>query len=156
MANTFFGVPIEGDITPGHMSAPQLPDEDLGAMIQAIFSHEDVEGIRWYQCTPYFNDGDACVFRSFGAYVRIADQFPRGGDYEDGYLSRWDNQLAGGKDYEIPALQHPRHPVADSVAALDEALTAGSFDHFLLKTFGDHATVTMTRDKVEVEFYEHD
>ncbi len=45
-------------------------------------------GFRWQQYTPYFNDGEPCVFRVYDLECRVANAEP--GEDEDGWLSEWD------------------------------------------------------------------
>lgn len=39
---------------------------------------------------------------------------------------------------------------------LEKAVEGGEFDHVLFELFGDHAAVTVRRDGIEVESYDHD
>lgn len=99
----------------------------------------EAEAFRWSQYTPYFNDGDPCVFRVNQPYVKIGDE---GGDSDDGYREEYD--FENGSD--------ERNRLQDMEGMLE------SCEDVLQITFGDHCQVTVWRDKnvAEVEDYEHD
>ena len=88
----------------------------------------DVYGVRWTQYTPYFNDGDPCVF-SMGA----VSVFPTQADFED-----------DDDDYEFES--YGEEPETSLSRAED----------ILKSVFGDHSRISVTRDSMEVEEYEHD
>jgi hypothetical protein len=100
-------------------------------------------GVRWFQYTPYFNDGDECVFGLHGA------EFSVGGDYE--YLSTW-------KDYFDKATGLDKNGLTTKQVEtlLDFESNLGSIEEMLKIAFGDHAQVTLTSDGIETEEYEHD
>lgn len=105
---------------------------------------------------------------------------------EDGFVESGDVRFEGGKEYkwvEVPLTQaeidankaryrystqttrhekvatgvtYERHPAYGAIVDLEHALEGGEFDNVLLEAFGDHATVTVTKDGIDVEFYEHD
>ena len=88
----------------------------------------DVYGIKWTQYTPYFNDGDACVFGLGSVSV-----FPTKKEFEDSENS-WDYESYG---------EEPQ-------------TSLNKIEDILLSVFGDHAEVSVTREKIEVEEYSHD
>jgi hypothetical protein len=62
----FLGIPIDGDIQYAESKVPQRPLEDLAPIMQAVLDDESVKWFGWRQYTPYFNDGEPCVFRVCG------------------------------------------------------------------------------------------
>jgi len=111
---------------------------DGKAMLQKHFleffeKFPEAEAVRWTQYTPYFNDGDACVFgvNEF-TYKKVGDS--EGGDYEDGFHDSY------GKD-------RPEFMKTKLGAIPSDVLEA---------VFGDHVQITATRDGFAVEEYEHD
>jgi hypothetical protein len=75
---TFFGIPVKGE-HPGYYterrSVPQKSAAELKATIDAIFATGIVDAIVWHQYTPYFNDGDPCVFHmSLNGFVFKSSQ----------------------------------------------------------------------------------
>lgn len=66
---TFLGMTIEGSIYHGDPQVPQLSKEVFQSMLKAVLDHDEVLGLTWTQYTPYFNDGDPCVFCANDVYV---------------------------------------------------------------------------------------
>ena len=98
----------------------------------------EAEAFRWTQYTPYFNDGDPCVFRVNSPYVKIGEE---GGDDDEGYLEKY--------DFEDDTKRNRMQEVEDMLNSCEDVL------QYL---FGDHCQVTIWRDKNEatVEEYDHD
>lgn len=172
MTMTFLGIPVEGDITKSGRVA-QRPLEDLAPIMQALLDDEGIARFGWRQYTPYFNDGDACVFSARGVWAaRPEDLDPEDpdtidtGELDIDYGSRlggyeggeWVpdpenaplNKLVGAR-YEGP--DQARY---DRCRLLSQAIESGRFDDVLLDAFGDHAEITVTREGITVESYEHD
>lgn len=164
----FLGIPVEGDITQGASRVEQKPIEELQPILQAVLDDPAVIEFGWRQYTPYFNDGEPCEFSVHSAWVRTdADK-----DVEDDYELELDGHHPGigwvegiwGPDPAQPAREkrigekftgrdRSRY---DRCQALRGAVECGQFEHVLLEAFGDHATVTVRRDGIQVEFYDHD
>ena len=87
----------------------------------------EVDKIQWTQYTPYFNDGDACTFG-----VNKPDFILDDGNV----VSSW---YGDGKKY-----------VTDSLRALF------GFELLMESVFGDHVEVTVTRQGIEIDEYDHD
>lgn len=104
----------------------------LEEQAKAIFAkYPELETFGWTQYTPYFNDGDPCVFGAIVDYPYIND--------DDSGFAR-----ADGKRWEERAMWD----VAEFLRVLDN-------DTFR-DMFGDHALVTVSRDGVTVKEYSHD
>lgn len=89
----------------------------------------DVYGVKWNQYTPYFNDGEPCVFR-----VGTIATYLNKEDFENVDKDIWEFEVYG---------EEPE-------TSLNEV------EDILLAVFGDHAQVSVTREKIEVEVYDHD
>lgn len=87
--------------------------------------------------TPYFNDGEACVFGVHDFTFRLATATGDEGDYEDGFCYAWDWE--GAK----------RESLKDFARAVTDK-------DVMLSVFGDHVTITATRDGFDVDEYSHD
>lgn len=97
-------------------------------------AHPTVTKVRWTQYTPYFNDGDECVFTVHA-----------------------DCELAFGDDDELQDAWDRKD--RDAVAPIYKAarqLVDGVPDEVMEAVFGDHAEITATRDGFDVEEYQHD
>lgn len=138
---TFAGRPIEGDICKGNILPDQKPESEFTDALNKLLSTEGIEFIKWSQFTPFFNDGDACVFGVQDARVRLIDASDEDSDYDDGTLDRY--SLEDGI-------------VKTELKAFQKVLDSGAHNVLLGKLFGDHAEVTATKEKFVVESYEHD
>lgn len=99
----------------------------------------DAEAIIWQQYTPYFSDGDACVFSVGHPVVRLSNT-DEDADYWD-----LDGQNLTKKQQEA----------LDDVA---ELISASEMEDALLDIFGDHQEITydIETGKFEQEDYDHD
>jgi hypothetical protein len=163
MTTNFLGLPIEGDIVRPTSAKPQRPMEEFAPILQAALDDPTIIEFGWRQYTPYFNDGDPCVFGAHGVWVRTSDDV----DVEDLYDLEVDyNHPTLGKrpstynretqEYETGDYEGPDEARYDRCQALHEAIDGGEFYAVLLQAFGDHAEVTVRRDGIKVDFYEHD
>lgn len=119
--------------------------------IKSYFAkHAEVQAVQWRQFTPYFNDGDACVFSIMGATVLLSDANEDDGDYGDGFIDSWSWK------YQAEKAKKPTPPAALDLEKIDTLLKQGQ--DAMLATFGDHVMVTIRRgsDQAEVEAYSHD
>jgi len=117
---------------------------------QAIFErHPELTVIKWTQYTPYFNDGEECVFSVNEFNISNATDVENvsawgdyDGDEEDVFVaSKWDDR-AEKKYADVWELE------AFAQSSIGEDLFRDIFDN--------HVTVIATRDGIEVEEYEHD
>lgn len=160
---TFLGLPVEGDITEGDKREKQRPLEDLQPILQALLDDEGIIEFGWRQYTPYFNDGEPCTFRAYGTWVRTVvdadtdDRYELEVDYNHRSLGKrpktWNHAT---KSYDYGAYEGPSEARYDRCHKLDRAIDGGEFLDVLLGAFGDHAEVTVRRDGIQVEFYNHD
>lgn len=96
-----------------------------------------LQAVKWTQYTPYFNDGDACVFGVNEWSVRFETTPENAGWNEDGFEDvPWKSPDAKWKI------------LAEFEGAVPESV--------LLATFGDHVEVTATREGFQVDEYSHD
>jgi hypothetical protein len=156
---SFLGIEIKGDIK-SNRSTPQRPKEELAPIVQAMLDDPRVVEFGWRQYTPYFNDGDPCHFRSYGAWVRLDSDSDDAEDYE---LSLEERDDLGerpvkwvGNERHVGAYEGPDEARHDRCDALYRAIDSDEFDDALLELFGDHAEVTVRRDGIQVDFYEHE
>lgn len=147
----FLGIPVEGEIVRGNKRAQQRPLEDLQPVLRTVLDDSRIEAIRWRQYTPYFADGDPCVFSAYGVSVRPIGGDDEAGDYGDGFLDSWSFKYHGDKDGTPEYLE-----LYELTKELDQLIGGGAFDDVLLEAFGDHAIITVTRDKIVIDFYNHD
>lgn len=164
MTATFLNLPIEGDITRGTAAKPQRPLHEFQAIVAAALTQEGVTEFGWTQYTPYFNDGEPCVFGVHGLGhvvvdgVENEDGFPGYGDEEKRVMGEQPRRYVSGEGW-VPSGPYvgPNQARYEALVALDGALSGGEFDVVLLELFGDHAEVRVVPgDAVHVEEYSHD
>ncbi|MGR6922619.1 hypothetical protein ACU635_50910 [[Actinomadura] parvosata] len=161
---SFLGIPVVGDINEGGKRPKQRPIEDLAPLMQAVLDDPTIVEFGWTQYTPYFNDGDPCVFGVRGEiWVRtVTDQ-----DVDDKYeleVSRYGGHPSlgergrtwSGSTYVEKPYEGPDEARYDRCLALNDAIEGGEFLDVLLDAFGDHAEITVRKDGIQVEFYQHD
>lgn len=99
--------------------------------------------VRWRQYTPYFNDGDECVFSIGEKYFNLGATDQESGDYEDGFSSLWSTEakaLSAEAQTALKTFSRNLNDISD-----------------LLKTaLGDHAKVTLSATGIEVTEYDHE
>lgn len=123
--------------------AKQVMEQAFQDVSKELFDqHPTLKAFRWNQYTPYFNDGDECVFDARTTYpdLRFTDTDEEAGEMGDGFLGEYD--LTGDQEKTFKAV----------VEFLRQ------FDNDDYKNmFGDHCQVTVERGKkIEVDQYDHD
>jgi hypothetical protein len=110
--------------------------------------HPLLSEIHWTQYTPWFNDGDPCVF-----HTHDIDYTFDGTEYEsyDDPGKKWDRVGQKYVSVQIPA------PLSAAYLAIKELYAQfSSAEEVMQQVFGDHVRVTATRDGISVDEYEHD
>lgn len=124
---------------------------DLKDVMKELFATiPDIKTIYWTQYTPYFMDGDECVFSINDILVSnsvkaIADY--AGDDLGDDDLWAEDANNVS-KDY-IPNKEHRK-------TLKDFSSTIHKNQSLIKEIFGDHVKVIGTRNGFKTEEYEHD
>jgi hypothetical protein len=168
----FLGIPVEGEIAEGSTRVEQKPIEELQPTLEAILNDETIVEFGWKQFTPYFRDGDPCEFGINGVWFKTiedAENLERWevGEVEFDYYEldfdmhsslgkihgHWDEEQ---RKYVEDSYEGPDESRYRNCKALNNALMSGAFENILIDAFGDHALITVRRDGIEIEFYEHD
>ena len=131
--------------------------EKLTEILKSYFDADpECNRITWTQYTPYFNDGEECIFGvnrpDFFSRVEPDDEDA----YEEGDLllpySYHDGQVY---DYSIK-----NYRLANELelqrGKLSNLLQSSGVQSVLKLTFGDHAKVTVTREGITSEEYDHE
>lgn len=103
----------------------------------------EVAAVRWEQYTPYFNDGDECVFgmNDFDIKLDMVGSLKEDSEYEDdGWIKSWDAKKGS--------------VAANAINYLNEAFE--DCEEIFKSTFGDGYEITATNDGFEVVEYDHD
>ncbi len=132
--------------------------------------------IAWTQYRPYFNDGDLCVFSSqfTEPSLNSLKDIEDGTAVEYGYENGEDFNVKSGPTLGWGANERPNPDFDPQYEACNKAVqefcsliagdetrsysdaTPTTFDSALQQLFGDHAQITVTREGIEVDHYEHE
>lgn len=111
-----------------------------------------VKAIIWNQYTPYFNDGEECVFSVndptyTNAEGEDLDDISSWGEYEGEKddIWTWEGWGSAPEGIDIKPLQE------FSAIVCSEAMT-----DVMRAMFGDHVTIRATKDGFSVDEYDHD
>lgn len=129
--------------------------------IPFLEKYPEIKRLSWTQYTPYFNDGEPCVFSVgdlFG-FLDIEDEC----DYE-GSLPIYDWYFNEEKDYQKKFMDQMREmfgsvekvkELSNDFKSLQKAFNKIPED-IMEQIFGDHAKIIVTKDGLDVEEYDHD
>ena len=105
---------------------------------KAFFAkHPSVYALRWAQYTPYFNDGEPCVFRVMEAEFCTEE----GAEFHGSWGSAYD------------ALSDE---IRTDLGTLTGHLQSDELEPVLLAMFGDHVEITVTAEQISINEYSHD
>lgn len=100
----------------------------------------------WAQYTPYFNDGDECIFHTHGLGIWFTDDKESDDNFYEHEFSTWSLK-------EKP----PDQWTVNEKAGMAVTEFFKNFrDEDLKEMFGDHIKVFVTKDGIEIEEYSHD
>lgn len=134
--------------------------KDLQKQLETAFKlffekHPEVATIHWVQYTPYFNDGDECVF---GVHELYFTKTPW--NELENYWGEDDEGLISEKYWDNVTRKYVINPDLSSDLAEDMnkfAKVFGSLDDDIHRAaFGDHVWVMAHKDGFEVTNFHHD
>ena len=143
-------------------------EEDFkGWFVEFFALYPFITTIRWVQYTPYFNDGDACVFGIQEPELELSASWVAanpginlsGSGYPKMAQDEEDDEAEDEKSlildtYVFTKDQGKAYPdMRDAVKAIEELFKA---EDILRHVFGEHVEVVVTPEKIVVEEYEHD
>jgi hypothetical protein len=127
-----------------------------------------ITAVVWTQYTPYFNDGDECIFAvnspTFTNAPKEDLDYINYGEYDGENESVWaaDNLqyvMECDRDYWKETKEKILSGGAidiNSCQTLEKMLGSGEMDDIMREMFGDHVKVILTRDGIEIEDYDHE
>lgn len=131
--------------------------DNLGKVVAAVLSKSNkIDNISWTGYTPYFNDGEECLFSTtFGDFevnIDPHEQYPAGtATFLDKEAYDWSKTPS-----RFPNPEYDLHEVA-VMAELNKVLAPLNNNDLLKDIFGDHVWVTVSKSGVvNVKEYEHD
>jgi hypothetical protein len=122
-------------------------EEAVKELFKELFDkHPQLESVTWRQYTPYFNDGDPCYFR--------VGEFEANFDGEDYDEEEDEEEEVVEEEAPEEVVEEPvdYDAINDAVYELADELPEEVLEH----VFGDHVTITATRDGFDITEYEHD
>jgi hypothetical protein len=163
----FCGIPIKGNVY-RNVDTQQLTQAQYEELVRPLLADPKVHNFGWTQYTPYFNDGETCYFGVRELWLRTVkdtageadDEFA---DYDDQYgVSYGAHPALGHLDWDSTDTRQ-RAEVAPGyeqtavhAQALADAMDNGSLNAVLMALFGDHAEITVHKDRITVDEYSHD
>ena len=121
--------------------------------------YPELESFSWSQYTPYFNDGDTCIFSANTSYIKINDEYAEDSNWiNKNNVVDWGKWNNSTKVYE-GRVEEPNNLYNEKLAnAHDEIVNFLSYfdDDFYLSKFGDHAEIIITKDSLTIEDCDHD
>lgn len=125
-----------------------------------IFSkYQQLESFGWTQYTPYFNDGEACIFYANTDYLIINGEYAEDSNWfnKENVINwgQWNRDL---KIHEGRVEDPNTNYNEELVNAYNEIVSfLSNFDNdFYLSKFGDHAEVIVTKTGVNISDCDHD
>ena len=107
--------------------------------------------IKWTQYTPYFNDGDTCEFGVYDWYISNGDPalVSAWGEYDDGSDDVPDEIFVYDSYYD-------KTKKYIDIWDLEKFAGTEIGSDVFYSAFGDHCRVTVTREGIDVEEFDHD
>ena len=112
-----------------------------------------VTALLWTQYTPYFNDGDTCIFSVNDVHFTNAE-----GDELDN-VSVWGEYE--GEDENVWVESYAKYLASKegvdvtSCDFISDMIQSSEMEDIMKEMFGDHVSVIVTRSGIDVEEYEH-
>lgn len=120
------------------------------AVQQFFVDNPDVQLITWTQYSPFFNDGDECVFSV--NEVMCTNATEEECDNIGGYDIELSEEAEQAGKWVHPEWKHER-----DIPGFDELSSFISQNEDLMEElFGNHAQIIITRDGIQVDEYDHD
>lgn len=104
-----------------------------------------VKSFSWTQYTPYFNDGEECVF-GVNDYFQV--ELEDGTELEEVCDNPYWRQRKIDAGEELT--------LEDNLGVALSELVGGIDDDTMKSLFGDHVRITVNREGIDTEYYEHD
>lgn len=177
MTKNFLNIPIDGTVYNVPEKPNQLSAEDfLENVINKVLEDDRILGFKWDQYTPYFNDGDTCVFsvhypsfkikgleqhkgedsyrdgQGWASYYDITSSYNRVGETVDENDALLNNVIGfkgsswAGKDRVEILYFGPDEAFFDLLVSISESMESGKYDSILMKSFGDHCEVELVKN----------
>lgn len=138
------------------------------AFLEFFDKNPNINAVMWNQYTPYFNDGDECVFSVTGPRFTNAkdddlNDISSYGEYEGENETIWVTDGTSELTSDRPYYKKTQDKVAasggvdiDSCIFLEKLFLDDAMEEILKALFDDHNHIIATRSGFDVSEYEHD
>jgi len=139
----------------------ELQAEFSGALTELFDAYPFVKSVGFTAYTPYFNDGDTCEYSvnhdycDFNGYGEYVDNNGKGEGENILQLAKENIYVKVGGSYKQQPNPDFNPLYKEAVDAFREALAVVDDDNWE-EMVGDHVKVTITRDGIETDEYDHD
>ena len=150
-------------------------------LIKKIFENKNIKSIYWTQYTPFFNDGEECIFRVNDLCCVVNDDFAKIEDRYNNFIGNnstrrqsaffyfIEEERENGKEesFKLEIKKYSNISILKNVnefakeeknmetiflmSKLSELMNIEYFEKILLDTLGNHIKVTITNDKNDME-----
>jgi hypothetical protein len=118
-----------------------------------------LESFGWTQYTPYFNDGESCMFYANTDYLTINGENADGSEWFCPITitnnGTWNRELRIYEGREEEKNLNYDQNMVDACGEIGNFLSNFD-DDFYLSRFGDHAEITVTKSEIEISDYDHE
>jgi hypothetical protein len=138
--------------------------KEFKAIITKLFEeNSELKAIVWEQFTPYFSDGDPCIF----SVNEVAFTNATGDDLDDIRYGEYDGENEDVRvlsSYFTPNSQWSRKEDNEYAKLIDfktfkafgQLMTSSEMKDVMLATFGDHVRVVVTREGFSIDEFDHE
>lgn len=129
--------------------------EALNIRFKEFFEkHPIVEKVLWTQFTPYFADGDPCVFSVNDFELRFFKNKLGNAVVSQHYIHEDEGRPSYGEYYDLDSLGPEHHAALKDLSEFSSQCY--DIEPLLKDVFGDHCLVVATAQGFKVSEYEHD
>lgn len=159
MTDSLYDLEIKGDKTTTHRVVEQGDPIELYTAFKELLAVPGVKSFTFSAYTPYFNDGEPCVYGVNGdlSYRLDSELSEYGGeDPEDPY--DWYDYGPGGYSRGAEKIWRDDRlrVIYEAGQKVGNLLYSGKFNQLCQEKFGDHVCVTVSNDGIELEEYDHE
>ncbi|MHB8123972.1 MAG: hypothetical protein ACYDG4_17935 [Desulfuromonadaceae bacterium] len=128
----------------------------LKEMFKLFFDENpEVKVVGWRQMTPYFNDGEECVFNTYVEYAFVSNTLDYTNIEYGEYCGDEENVWVEDPVYGSFAKESIPESIRANAKILRDVLQSIDKSAYL-DAFGDHCVVCVTRDGFDIRDYNHD
>jgi hypothetical protein len=136
--------------------AVDIAKAHMGKYLQVFLEETpEIGAFGWSQFTPYFNDGEECIFRLNDVYFLPKNKVKESLEFHDVY--------DGEDSFYVSEYRLQKGELGDTGVSLETYRACKKLkdmlneqEEIMKDVFGDHVYVLVTVDGVTVEEYEHD